>query len=141
VVSVIDNTKLNTWITTTATATLKEVTHSYYDNTNTNISGNGFGTFHTLNKLTQRKRIVHVTYEAVYDGSEATYDHATHYDYDIHGNVVTLVQDNKLLGALTSLSGQRFKKLEYIFDLISGNVHRVDYQQHRCLKPDTEWYK
>lgn len=78
--------------------------------------------------LTQRKRIVHVTYEAVYDGVDNTYDHATHYDYDIHGNVKTLLQDNRSIAGVSNISQHRFKRTDYIYDLISGNVHRVDYQ-------------
>jgi RHS repeat-associated protein len=130
ITSVIDDTKLNNWITTQSTTTRKEVTKSYYDLTNASIDGNGLSTYDAnfFDKPTQRKRIVHVTYEETYDNSDATYDHATHYNYDIHGNVVKLLQDNKKMGALTSLSTQRFKKMNYVFDLISGNVIRVDYE-------------
>jgi hypothetical protein len=36
------------------------------------------------------------------------YDHATHYDYDIHGNVKTLLQDNrKMATEFASLASQR----------------------------------
>ena len=128
ITSVIDDTKLNNWITTQSTTTRKEVTRSYYDELNPEMAAGALGSYYSFNVATQRKRIVHVTYEQTYDGMDSTYDHATHYDYDIHGNVKTLIQDNKKLGALTSLSTQRFKKMEYVFDLISGNVHRVDFQ-------------
>lgn len=123
--SVIDDTKLATWLNNDATTTRKEVTRSYYDVTNASIEPS---LPILLNETTQRKRIVHVTYEAVYDGSDAVYDHATHYDYDIHGNVKTLLQENQLLGAITNLSQHRFKRMDYTYDLISGNVHRVDYE-------------
>ncbi|MFM1971597.1 MAG: hypothetical protein RL185_279, partial [Bacteroidota bacterium] len=63
---------------------------------------------------------------------DATYNHATHYDYDIHGNVKTLLQDNADLGALNQLASQRFKRMDYTFDLISGNVHRVDYETNKA---------
>ncbi len=128
ITSVIDDEKLNDWITAESTTTRTEVTRSYYDEANTDIAGNGLSTYYAFNTATQRKRIVHVTYEETFDDDDATYDHATHYDYNIHGNVKTLIQDNKKLGTLTSLSAQRFKKMDYVFDLISGNVHRVDYQ-------------
>ena len=37
-----------------------------------------------------RKRVASVSYEDVYDGDDATYEHGTHYSYDIHGNVKTM---------------------------------------------------
>jgi len=132
VTSVIDDAKLSTWLNTQKTTTRKEVTRSYYDEVKDSIggatAGNGLQSYYSFDTKTQRKRIVHVTYEAVFDNDPRTYDHATHYDYDIHGNVKTLIQDNKLLGALSSLNDQRFKRMDYVYDLISGNVHRVDYQ-------------
>lgn len=48
------------------------------------------------------------------------------YSYDIHGNVDTLIQDFKL-GAMAD-AGNRFKKLVYKYDLISGKVNHVAYQ-------------
>ena len=118
-------------LNTQATNTRKEITRSYYDRTNTSILAQLPSNF-TPDPLTQRKRIVHVTYEAVFDKNDATYNHATHYDYDIHGNVKTLLQDNADLGALNQLASQRFKRMDYTFDLISGNVHRVDYETNKA---------
>jgi hypothetical protein len=51
---------------------------------------------------------------------------ASHYSYDEHGNVEELVQENRLLPAITN---QRYKHLRYEYDLISGNVNAVYYQQ------------
>ena len=45
---------------------------------------------------------------------------ATFYDYDIHGNVEKLVQKLPELDP---------KTVEYSYDLLSGNVHRVTYQK------------
>ncbi|WP_294680221.1 RHS repeat-associated core domain-containing protein [uncultured Fluviicola sp.] len=126
--NVVDDANLGVWLSNNAVNTRKEVTKSYYDETNAAINSDLGFTSTTLNKATQRKRIVHVTYSAVYSASDNVYDHATHYDYDIHGNVKTLYQDNRLVKVMTNLSAQRIKKLDYIYDLISGNVHRVDYQ-------------
>jgi len=54
---------------------------------------------------------------------------AGHYHYDIHGNVDTLLQDNQQLSLIsTALQPQRFKKIIYDYDLISGNVNLVSYQ-------------
>ena len=51
---------------------------------------------------------------------------ATYYSYDILGNVDTLVQDYKQ-GSMAS-NGNRFKKIVYDFDLVSGKVNQVTYQ-------------
>jgi len=72
-------------------------------------------------------------------GNDLTYDHATHYSYDIHGNVKELVQDNPQLaldaGATTpddpAFAWHRYKHIAYTYDLISGNVKQVDYQEDR----------
>lgn len=74
-----------------------------------------------------RNRIASVFYQENYDADLNLYDHATHYSYDIHGNVKSLIQDNKAL-ADDGFTDQQFKKTEYQFDLISGNVHYVRYQ-------------
>ena len=71
---------------------------------------------------------------------------ATFYSYDIHGNVNTLLQDLNFgemkyinpnlpagsgpgqLDGAGNLSGNRFKKIQYNYDLISGKVNEVAYQ-------------
>jgi RHS repeat-associated protein len=124
--SVVDDTKLVAWLTNLATTTRKEVTKSYYDKTNAAISTEV--TTLAMNTATQRKRIVHVTYSSVYSPNANEYDHATHYNYDIHGNVKNLYQDNRLLQPYITIRPHRLKKIDYVYDLISGNVHRMDYQ-------------
>ena len=123
--TVIDDTNLIAWVE--GPGERREVTRSFYDETH--ITGvPGF----TPNVSTQRKRIVHVTYEEVHDTGPAnhlTYDHATHYDYDIHGNVKTLIQDNRNMAqTYSTLASQRYKRMDYSYDLVSGNVHRMDVQ-------------
>ncbi|HWV69431.1 RHS repeat-associated core domain-containing protein, partial [Chitinophaga sp.] len=70
-----------------------------------------------------------VAWSAVYNhiadtipGSQTS---ATYYSYDIHGNVRTLLQE---YNAATPNEGNRFKKIAYTYDLISGNVNTVSYQ-------------
>jgi RHS repeat-associated protein len=60
----------------------------------------------------------------VNDNNPLTYQHATHYSYDIHGNVNTLIQDNPT----TAVSNQQYKQINYSYDLISGNVKMLSYQ-------------
>lgn len=128
--NVIDDDKLLAWIE--AAGTREEVTHTFYDvvnpdleavlNANTALTNN-----FTQNKLNLRKRISAVAYYEDFDPNLGwdMYDHATHYSYDIHGNVRSLIQDYPDI----SLSSQRFKRMDYDYDLISGNVHEVTYQK------------
>ncbi|MFN4233851.1 MAG: YCF48-related protein [Bacteroidia bacterium] len=125
--NVIDDTEFLDWINGNGQRT--QVTKTYYDEPNSAIAAN------LPNNFTQqhlRKRVACVTYEDVFDNDDETYQHATHYTYDIHGNVNTLLQDNPQI----SISGQRFKRFDYSYDLISGNVKEVAYQK---AEPD-QWY-
>lgn len=85
----IDDLKLNTWVIDN-TGARKEVTKTYYDESVI------IGLPITQENL--RKRVSTVTFEDVYDGNDQTYKNATHYSYDIHGNVKTLLQDNPEVG-------------------------------------------
>ncbi|MCF6405192.1 RHS repeat-associated core domain-containing protein [Chitinophaga filiformis] len=71
-----------------------------------------------------------VAWKAVYKNSPdlgaGRYTSASFYSYDIHGNVDTLLQDYKEGGMADA--GNRFKKIVYKYDLISGNVKQVAYQ-------------
>jgi RHS repeat-associated protein len=99
--------------------TREQVIRSHYDQTAlTNpLSGEH-------NEL--RGRIAHTTYTNALDATQAfAYEFATHYLYDIHGNVSSLVQEN----ALNTVAGQSFKRLDYEYDLISGNVNEVIFQE------------
>jgi RHS repeat-associated protein len=129
----INYTNFEAWIATSAPATLEQVTTTQYDEVlaaYAPVLPAGFEQTHL------RKRVTSVCYEEDYDGEDGTYDHATHYSYDIHGNVHTLLQDNKKLGDLMNIAlddaqeaaEHRFKRMEYTYDLISGNVHEVRYQ-------------
>ena len=105
-----------------------QVTHTTYDQSY--FGGNG-----TLcpDELCQQNLRNRVSYTAVYDminlpGQVTPADHraATYYSYDIHGNVNTLVQDYNS-GAMKA-SKNRYKKMDYDYDLISGKVNQVSYQ-------------
>jgi hypothetical protein len=127
--NVIDDAKLLAWVN--GDGARKEVTHSFYDET---VLA-GLPANFTPDVLTQRKRITLVAYyeELTKDNQNAyeydKYDHATHYDYDIHGNVKTLLQDNrKMAQEFATLASQQFKRMDYVYDLVSGNVHRVSVQ-------------
>lgn len=121
--SVIDDAQLQAWIE--APGERKEVTYTYYDHNHIADLPSELDTDYS----TQNKRVIHVTYEDVYDGNDQTYDHGMHYRYDIHGNVKTLVQDNKKMAeSYPSIAEQRFKRIDYAYDLVSGNIHRMSIQ-------------
>jgi RHS repeat-associated protein len=71
-----------------------------------------------------------VAWSAIYNTTAllntGTYAAATFYSYDMHGNVDTLVQDFRSGGMADG--GNRFKKIVYRYDLISGKVNHVAYQ-------------
>lgn len=120
---VIDDQKLTDWIE--GAGTRQEITHSYYDNPIASLVLPG-----TFSQGELRKRIASITYEKVFDNDETTFDYGTHYDYDVHGNVRTLLQDNQELSSDPDpdVAAQQFKRLDYEYDLISGNVNEVSYQ-------------
>ena len=100
-----------------------QVTQTEYDNPiNTTINA----LFGTNGQRNLRNRVATVKYYEIYEpGDSLFYDHATHYSYDIHGNVEMLIQDNPELEHLQ----QQYKKMVYEYDLISGNVNQVKYQE------------
>lgn len=111
--NVIDEAKFSTWIN--ASGSRREITKTYYDIQN--ILPGGYV------QQNLRKRVASTTFEDVYDANDLTYNHATHYSYDIHGNVNTLWQENTQL----AVTGQNIKQTDYDYDLISGKVNKVMY--------------
>lgn len=108
------------WETFVAGGTRTEVTSTYYDETlDPAIAAQFYGGQNYL-----RKRVTSVTIEQTYDGNDLTFDHATHFSYDVHGNVNELIQDYPELED----HNQQYKHLCYEYDLISGNVNMVMYQ-------------
>ncbi len=99
-----------------------EVTRSFYDKGLSSVSGQFVG-----GQQNVRNRVAaHAKYKIFIKDKtpDDAYDFATHYSYDIHGNVKMLIQD---YAPLTGVG--RFKKVEYDYDLISGKVNQVSYQK------------
>ncbi|MDO9375309.1 MAG: RHS repeat-associated core domain-containing protein [Ferruginibacter sp.] len=76
---------------------------------------------------------VSYTYVKEHGDQSPEWDAASFYSYDIHGNVDTLLQDYKTgMGAIActteDIRGNRFKKVAYNYDLLSGKVNEVAYQ-------------
>jgi len=105
-----------------------DVHHSKSQITVTNYDFNPYSLYpNTFTQENLRNRVASIaifnTFDDLYAG---TYIHATHYSYDIHGNVNTLVQENRLIATINP--SQQFKKLNYEYDLVSGKVNKVIYQ-------------
>ncbi|MCW3122349.1 MAG: repeat protein, partial [Flavipsychrobacter sp.] len=70
------------------------------------------------------------------DSIFANYTFASHYSYDIHGNVQTLVQDfpemddHAHYGFPASLQ-QQYKRIDYDYDQVSGKVNMLSYNRGR----------
>ena len=98
-----------------------DVTQTKYHTPLSAAVSNFFGTSGQENL---RNRVASTTYEHVGDGDIETYNFATHYSYDIHGNVKALIQEFKEL----EVFDQSLKRMDYEYDLVSGNVNKVLYQ-------------
>ncbi|MDO5981902.1 RHS repeat protein [Flavivirga spongiicola] len=79
---------------------------------------------------TSRNRVTEVYYfdTVTAPTTSIDFDNAMYYNYDIHGNVKELVHHNRLL-AKSSMPYSGLKRVEYEYDLISGNVNKVYYQK------------
>jgi hypothetical protein len=68
-------------------------------------------------------------------GNPTQYNQGTFYTYDIEGNVDTLLQDygstSTGVANIMNKNGNRFKRLVYQYDLVSGKVNSVAYQPHQ----------
>lgn len=117
--------------------TRRQVIKTYYDEPGqsfSNIGGNPiFGQQKNL-----RNRIARITYQDINSSNINDYDRASHYSYDELGNVNVVVQENRdpILSAISN--DLMFKKIEYKYDLISGNVIVLKYQEG---KPDAFYHK
>jgi len=128
-----DTTALKTWVANNSAGDKTDITATVYDQANSGIAVNTTdGTVLFQQNLRNR-----VSYTMVFgtgsqmqylqsDGSLVGGTNATYYSYDIPGNVDTLLQDYKNTLLATHLN--RFKKIVYSYDLISGKVNDVAYQ-------------
>ncbi len=75
-----------------------------------------------------RKRVSAVLYSPSVTTQQSIneyYHFATHFSYDAMGNVSMLVHDNPYLNYLQ----QRFKRIDYDYDLLSGKVNMLSYNR------------
>jgi RHS repeat-associated protein len=128
-------TQLSAWLSDNGASSnvinKEQITRTRYDlsyDEGSNILG---GTPSILVQLNLRNR---VSYTMLYNqepnpaSTVPTHAAATFYTYDIHGNVDTLLQDLKAAMGAVSPGNNRYKKIAYNYDLISGKVNKVSYQ-------------
>src|SRR5690606_15577830 len=102
-----------------------DVVRSFYDSTILDESSYGF------EQKNLRSRLSTQAYYPVLDDTTTlayrNWEFATHYSYDPTGNVKTLVNDFYQEGTMNR-NFDRFKRIDYAYDVISGNVLQVYYQ-------------
>jgi len=106
-----------------------QVTKTIYDQEYVGFSG-----FNNRLVVQQKNLRNRVSYTSYTDSPvvSAAYNNATFYTYDIHGNVDSLLQDygqSTVYPNIMNKNGNRFKKIVYKYDLISGKVNKVSYQE------------
>ncbi|MGP8216883.1 MAG: RHS repeat-associated core domain-containing protein [Bacteroidia bacterium] len=114
--SVMNNTKYLTWVRDN-TGPRTEVVHSYYD----------VQDILPLNVFAQqelRNRLASATYSDTLRTDSTKFNNANHYSYDVLGNIATLIKDDSIYG----VNGQRYKTVNYQYDLVASKVNELDYQ-------------
>jgi RHS repeat-associated protein len=117
---------LNNWLIASA-ANKSQIVQTVYD-----LAYTGFSV--TPAPVTQKNIRNKVAYTTFTSGTNAArYNQASFFSYDIHGNVDTLLQDygsssfSEVLNVMNA-NNNRFKKIAYQYDLISGKVNHIAYQ-------------
>jgi RHS repeat-associated protein len=114
---------LNSWFSARSNRR-GQITNTVYDIGNSLLNAQ-------LTPANLRNRVAYTQYTDT--ATNSSYNQATLYSYDIHGNVDTLLQDygNSSVVALQNVmnrnANNRWKKIVYGYDLISGKVNWVAY--------------
>lgn len=114
---------LNSWINAVS-STKTQITKTVYDQPLTPLGGELWNPTNLRNRVSWSA--VYNTYADVLEGNYVT---GSFYTYDILGNVKTLLQDYKTI--ITSDQADRWKRINYDYDLVSGKVNMVSYQPGR----------
>ncbi len=120
--------ELYDWINGITEPGLKKytVTKTYYDFP---VLDNGNNIMTREEKAELRNRIAEINYTEELDLATETleqdYDWACYYAYDLHGNVLSKVDEFKSLEHL----GESLFRVDYEYDLISGNVNKVSVEK------------
>ncbi|HTF04670.1 MAG TPA: hypothetical protein VK826_11630, partial [Bacteroidia bacterium] len=123
-----DDIDFGTWL---ALGTHTQIMKTFYDEKDPSPVSGLFSNFYTGEPVNLRSRVSYVEF---YEDDAATLTSASYYSYDIHGNVSEVVTDDPTLDNL----GVRFKHMAYYYDLVSGKVNIVSYQNGH---PDQYWHR
>ncbi|PWU02589.1 MAG: hypothetical protein C5B52_05040 [Bacteroidetes bacterium] len=113
---------LLTWFTN-ATASRSQITVTVYDTAYGPTNGVALGQSNVRSRVSYTQQFNNAA--DVYPAS------ATYYNYDIHGNIDTVLKDfGNRAGVINAmnLGNDRFKTIAYCYDLISGKVNSMSYQ-------------
>jgi RHS repeat-associated protein len=124
----------STWMA--ACTTRQQVVSTYYDVV---IPSSGTNDYMSGGQKNLRNQISSITYEETKAGTDLTFDNASHYSYDINGNVQTLVQENRDFH-LQDMA-QSLKRVDYEYDLASGKVNAIHYQQNNSFDEFNHYYE
>ena len=114
--TVVNQSKCMKWIKDSS-GPRTEVTHFYYDTQNLlpqNI----------LVQQNLRNRTASITYSDTLRKDSTQYTNASFFSYDIIGDMPTLIQDD----SIPNISGQRYKRIDYKYDISANKLLEVDYQ-------------
>jgi RHS repeat-associated protein len=112
---------LNAWINTNG-GTKEQITYTVYDEAYPPL-------LPAPTLIVQQNLRNRVSYTATKNlATDAAQAAATFYTYDIHGNVDKLLQDYNKATENMAGANSRYKFINYDYDLISGKVNRVSYQ-------------
>jgi len=114
--NILNNGKYLTWLKD-STGHKTQVIHSYWDIQDILPSN-------VLAQQGLRNRIAAMTYSDTLRKDSTKFNNAEYYSYDVLGNVATMIKDDSVPG----IAGQRYKRMDYQYDLISNNVNEFDYQ-------------
>ena len=112
--------------------------HTYYDQPANPRISSAFGNTGQKNLRNRIASIASFDSEAGLPSFVSTslvapdYNHATHYNYDVSGNVTEIYQDfgkYTMFGFNPNTIKTQSKHIAYNFDLISGKVNEVVYQK------------
>jgi RHS repeat-associated protein len=116
---------LSTWFGGASAHT--EITQTYYD-TPLSCTSTYFGTGGQQNLRGRVASTIFWSAPSSYPTSGCAYDNGIHYSYDIHGDVQTQIRENNNFN-LASVGLGSLKRVDYNYDLVSGNVNNEYYQK------------
>lgn len=127
-----------TWTNFINSRNRTEIVHTYYDQPANPRISSAFGNTGQKNLRNRIASIASFDSEAGLPSFVSTslvapdYNHATHYNYDVSGNVTEIYQDfgkYTMFGFNPNTIKTQSKHIAYNFDLISGKVNEVVYQK------------